>query len=160
MKQRHVTWPFGILAKKWRTFHVSHNVSWSVTENTAKTCCLLHNLSYKWDSSGCKDSLIVAILFSSQIPYGQLHFKFRKKSQYYSIPYPFGFIHQSSITMDAKRLLFKCPAWTHSFKIMGCYSRRHFSHSVQVVGPATVARPNGSCLVWNYSFKIKPGPHL
>lgn len=46
-KQRCVTCSFGILAKKWRTFHVSHSVSLSVTENTAKTCCLLHNLSYK-----------------------------------------------------------------------------------------------------------------
>jgi hypothetical protein len=139
MKQRHVTCSFGILANKWRTFHISH-ISLSVTENTAQTCCLLHNLSHECDSDGCNDGLIVAILLSSQIPHRQLHIKFRKKNlQYYSIPYPFGIIQQTSLSMDAKRATLKCPVWTSSFNALNpelnpiCYllalfRAHHFLH--------------------------------
>jgi hypothetical protein len=68
------------LQRNGRTSHRSRNVSLNVAENTVKTCCLLHNLSNGWDSYWYEDNLSVVILLSSQIAYGQLGVKFRKKS--------------------------------------------------------------------------------
>jgi hypothetical protein len=120
-----------------------------------KTCCLFHNLSHEWDSDGCEDSLIVAILLSGQIPHRQLHFKFRKKSSILLNSIPIWFYTANFITNGCQAATLKCPVWISSFKVMGCYSGRHFSCYVLVVGSATVARPNcSSCLVWNYSLKI------
>ena len=57
---------FGILANKWRIFHVPLNVDLSLAEDIIKVCCVLHNFVRDRDGIQTEDSLTVEGFFDME----------------------------------------------------------------------------------------------